>query len=75
MNIGLFLFQISNTLIDWAKKLYTIWNYEMSIGWIKKFFDNFGVSVELPDKIGLNWIFTSAGAAVIFVIIIYRMFK
>ena len=75
MNIGYFMFNISKALMNLGQKLYDLWTMEISIEWVQKILSFFGASVELPNNISLSWILGSASAAVILVLIVYRIFK
>lgn len=75
MNIGSFMFSIAKTLMNWGQKLYDLWNMTLPISWVKDILKFFGANVNLPNEIGLNWIFTTAGASLILGIILYRIFK
>ena len=75
MNIGQFMFSISQALMSLGQKLYDLWTYEMSIEWVQKILKFFGAEVDLPNTISLSWILASASAALILTFIIYRVFK
>ncbi len=75
MNIGQFMFNISKALMGLGQKLYDLWTMEISISWVQQILKFFGASVELPESISLSWILGSASAAVILVLIVYRIFK
>lgn len=75
MNIGQFMFNISKALMGLGQKLYDLWTMEISISWVQSILNFFGASVDLPENISLSWILGSASAAVILVLIVYRIFK
>ena len=75
MNIGYFMFNISKALMNLGQKLYDLWTMEISISWVQTILKFFGASVDLPENISLSWILGSASAAVILVLIVYRIFK
>lgn len=75
MNIGQFLFDTSKALMQLGQKLYDLWTTQISIKWVQSILSFFGASVDLPNTISLSWILTSASAALILILIIYRMFK
>ena len=75
MNVGQFLFITSKALMDLGQKLYDLFTMDVSITWVKDILKFFGSSVELPETISLSYILFSASAALILVLIVYRMFK
>lgn len=75
MNIGNFLFTTSQALMNLGSKLYDLFTTPISIKWVQSILNFFGASVELPESISLSWILGSASAAVILVLIVYRIFK
>lgn len=75
MNIGNFLFTTAQALMNLGSKLYDLFTTPISIKWVQSILSFFGASVELPESISLSWILGSASAAVILVLIVYRIFK
>lgn len=75
MNIGNFLFITSQALMNLGSKLYDLFTTPISIKWVQSILNFFGASVDLPESISLSWILGSASAAVILVLIVYRIFK
>lgn len=75
MNIGEFMFNIAQALMSLGQKLYDAFTADISIKWVQTILNFFGASVDLPDTISLYWILTSAGAGIILVLIVYRIFK
>lgn len=75
MNIGQFMFDIAKALMNLGSKLYELFTTSISIKWVQDILKFFGASLQLPNTISLYWILTSASAATILIIIIYRIFK
>lgn len=75
MNIGQFMFNIANSLMQLGKKLYDVFTADISIKWVQTILNFFGAEFELPESISLYWILTSAGAGIIIALIVYRVFK
>lgn len=75
MNIGTFMFNISQALMTLGQKLYDMFTMDISIKWVKSILNFFGAEISMPETISLYWILASGGAAVLLVFVVYRMFK
>ena len=72
-NIGLFLFNIANSIMNLGSKLYDVLTQSVNISFISKILEFFGADLELPSEISLMWILTGGSVAVLLILIILKV--
>lgn len=70
---GMFIFNISKSILELGEKLYTILNTSVNISFVSKIVDFFGGSVNLPSEISLIWLLTGGSVVVLAILIIAKV--
>jgi len=70
---GMFIFNISKSILELGEKLYTILNTSVNISFVSKIVDFFGGSVNLPNEISLIWLLTGGSVIVLAILIIAKV--
>lgn len=70
---GMFIFNISKSILELGEKLYTILNTSVNISFVSKIVDFFGGSVNLPNEISLIWLLTGGSVIVLAILIIVKV--
>jgi len=70
---GMFIFNISKSILELGEKLYTILNTSVNISFVSKIVDFFGGSVNLPNEISLIWLLTGGSVVVLAILIIAKV--
>lgn len=72
-NPGLFIFNISKSILGLGEKLYQVLTQSVNISWVSKIVSFFGASLEIPNEISLFWILTGGSVAVLAILIIAKV--
>lgn len=70
---GMFIFNISKSILELGEKLYTVLNTSVNISFVLKIVDFFGGSVNLPNEISLIWLLTGGSVIVLAILIIVKV--
>lgn len=70
---GMFIFNISKSILELGEKLYTILTTSVNISFVSKIVNFFGGSIDLPSEISLIWLLTGGSVVVIAILIIAKV--